>query len=131
MFHVPEKYRITKGSLLASSTRYGHNGAFEIGVHKPERRLLCIASDGEGWEHVSVSVFDGLLSTKQNRCPTWEEMCLIKSLFWDEDDCVIEYHPAKSEYISCHPYCLHLWRPVGIVLPIPPKEFVGSSDFLK
>lgn len=131
MFHVPEKYRIKYQSSLASDDTYGNNGAFQIDVHKPNRRFLCIASDGEGWEHVSVSVFDGHLATRQKRSPTWDEMCMIKTLFWDEEDCVIEYHPAKSEYVSCHPFCLHLWRPTDQIIPIPPREFVGPDQYLK
>ena len=39
------------------------------------------------WEHVSVSLPD--------RCPTWEEMCFIKDLFWNSDECVVQYHPPK------------------------------------
>ena len=70
-----------------------------------------------GWEHVSVS--------RRDRCPTWDEMCLVKALFWDEEDCVIQYHPPRSEYVNNHPNCLHLWRPIGVSLPMPPSIMVG------
>ena len=76
-----------------------------------------IASEEMGWEHVSVS--------RSDRSPTWEEMCQVKDLFWDDTDCVIQYHPPKSDYVNNHPYCLHLWRPIGIELPRPPSFFVG------
>jgi len=46
-------------------------------------------------------------------------------LFWDAEDVVIQYHPAKSEYVNVHDNCLHLWRPVGVELPTPPRELVG------
>lgn len=59
-------------------------------------------SNGRGWDHVSVSY--------ENRCPTWEEMCKIKDAFFKEEETAIQYHPAKSEYVNLHPYCLHLWR---------------------
>ena len=39
---------------------------------------------------------------------------LGKALFWDEDDCVIQYHPPRSEYVNNHQNCLHLWRPIGV-----------------
>jgi len=26
--------------------------------------------------------------------------------------------------VNIHPYCLHLWRPVGQDIPLPPVEFV-------
>lgn len=120
MFHVPEKYRITNSfHPLSSDSSYGNNGAFEIIISKLKNRvtLFCIASDGAGWEHVSVSL--------KTRTPTWNEMCFIKNLFWDEEDCVIQFHPPKSDYINNHEYCLHLWRPIEIEIPRPNKNLVG------
>ncbi len=77
---------------------------------------IVIFSWGGGWEHVSVSY--------PNRYPTWEEMCRIKDMFWNEEECVVQYHPPKSEYVNNHPYCLHLWRKSGENFELPPKEFV-------
>lgn len=54
-------------------------------------------------------------------------MCFIKDLFWDEDDTVIQFHPPRSEYVNCHPHCLHLWRPIGIEIATPPKWMVGPG----
>jgi len=65
--------------------------------------------------------------SRVDRCPTWEEMCLVKDLFWDDTDCVIQYHPSRSDYVNNHPYCLHLWRPIGIELPRPDSIFVGYA----
>lgn len=113
-FHVPNKYRIRRGPI-GSDDSIGNAGAFAV-PHK-KARFMVIASDSIGWEHVSVSMPD--------RCPTWKEMCLIKDLFWDPEDTVIQYHPAESEYVNNHPFCLHLWRPVGLDLPIPPSILVG------
>lgn len=115
-FQVPEKFRITTG-LLGSDSSYGNNGAFWVKTKK--HVFTVIASDQMGWEHVSVSL--------PARCPTWEEMCFIKSLFWSEDDCVIQYHPPKSDYVNNHPYCLHLWRPIEQSLPTPPSFMVGKA----
>jgi hypothetical protein len=112
-FHVPDKYRLRNGPM-GSESYYDNNGAFIIPFNG--KTIYVIASDGEGWEHASVSL--------KNRCPKWEEMCKIKAMFWDDEDCVIQFHPAKSEYISLHPYCLHLWRPVDVSVPIPPKWMV-------
>lgn len=75
-----------------------------------------VFSWGGGWEHVSVSY--------PRRCPTLEEMCKIKDMFWNDDEYVIEYHPPKSEYINRHPYCLHLWRKCGENFETPPTNFV-------
>jgi hypothetical protein len=52
-------------------------------------------------------------------------MCYIKDLFWDKDDCVIQYHPAQSEYVNLHKHTLHLWRPTHETFPIPNKILVG------
>ncbi len=77
---------------------------------------IVVFSWGGGWEHVSVSY--------SNRCPTWEEMCRVKDIFWYDNECVVQFHPPKSEYVNNHPYCLHLWRKCGNDFELPPKEFV-------
>jgi hypothetical protein len=41
------------------------------------------------------------------------------------EDVVIQYHPTKSEYVNLHDNCLHMWRPVEVEIPTPPKELVG------
>jgi hypothetical protein len=104
----------------------GMNGLFVISF-SAERgsiyMLKCLASDQAGWEHVSVT--DQTNRKSQLVCPTWEMMCRIKRAFWDDDECVIEYHVPLSEWVNEHPGCLHLWRPIGIELPRPPAIFVG------
>ena len=80
-------------------------------------KLFVIASFGGGWDHVSVSL--------RNRCPTWDEMCFIKNMFFEENECVIQYHPPKSEYVNNHPYVLHMWKPQQAIIPMPPSIMVG------
>lgn len=114
---VPESLRLEE----ISSPRDGNNGAFALRGVSHRDDLFIVASDGGGWEHVSVS--------KKYECPTWEEMCQIKKLFWpDPEDCVIQYHPPKSEHVNVHPYCLHLWRPIGAKFPVPPTYMVGPVE---
>lgn len=91
--------------------------------------LMCMASTGMDWDHVSVSV---KLQKKKKvieagRCPTWEEMCLIKQVFFSDDDTVMQLHPPKEDWVSTHPYCLHLWKPnkEGVSIPRPPAILVG------
>lgn len=118
-FHVPNQYRIREG-YMSSDDSYGNNGAFIVPFKSPHTMLLSvIASDGEGWEHVSVSL--------KSRCPTWAEMSYIKDLFWDDEDMVLQYHPPKSAYVNCHPNCLHLWRPIGVTIPCPPSYLIGPK----
>jgi hypothetical protein len=79
--------------------------------------LRVIASWGAGWEHVSVSL--------PKRCPTWDEMKAVKEAFWPDEYPVMQLHPPKQDYVNCHPYCLHLWRPVFQIIPLPPPIMVG------
>ena len=81
------------------------------------RTLIVVSSLAMGWDHVSVSL--------KNRCPNWREMCHIKDLFWNDDEVVIQYHPAKKDYINNCATCLHLWKPQDQVVPTPPTIMVG------
>ena len=103
---------------MASGDHLGNNGAFQIRI-KSGVVFNVISSQDHGWEHVSVSL--------PYRAPAWDEMCLIKGMFWDKDDWVVQYHPAESEYIDIHPYCLHMWRPMLGDLPTPPSWMVGPK----
>ena len=116
-----EKCRTLDG-LMGSDASYGNNGAFAI-PHPTIRRCFfsVIASDGGGWEHVSAVVAERDGST---RCPRWAEMCYLKGLFWDDEEVVVQYHPAKSQYKNVHPHALHLWRPIGVEMPMPPLYMV-------
>lgn len=144
MFKVPEMFRLTKGPY-ASDASYGNNGAFFIptgiptaddGEYDPldyadEQLLVVIASDGAGWEHVSVHVSvrkpnrQGQFVPHHDETPSWEEMCSVKDLFWGDDDCVVQFHPPKKEYVNDHENCLHLWRPVGYNIMTPSSILVG------
>lgn len=120
-FKVPNQYRI-RNVRMATTNQMGNNGAFFMrGPNRKETAPLhVIASDGLDWEHVSVSL--------PHRCPTWSEMCFIKGMFWDDEDCVMQLHPPKSDWVNNHQYCLHLWRPVHAVIPTPMAEMVGIKE---
>lgn len=88
------------------------------------RALKILAADASdpvshGWEHVSVST--------DKRVPNWIEMCYVKKLFWDNEDTVVQFHPAMADYINCHPHCLHLWRYTKGEFPTPPTYLVGPK----
>ena len=70
----------------------------------------------ERWEHVSVS--------RPTRTPHWREMCFVKSLFWGDDETVLQFHPKKSQYINNMEFCLHLWKKVGTDHELPPGACV-------
>jgi len=123
---VPQRLeagRVRQGAY-ASDPSYGCYGAFMImGPCGDELVIIAGGADDDdkisrSWEHVSVSLKD--------RTPTWEEMSFVKDLFWHETETVIQFHPHKSEYVNCHPNCLHLWRhKSGHTLP--PSYFVGPK----
>lgn len=114
-----EKYR--RAHPLGFAHKAGDDfGWFEIPtkIGGPILRVMVAPTDEE-WQHVSVSL--------AHRCPTWEEMCRIKALFWTEDETVVQFHPPKSDYINNHKYCLHLWCLKGREIPRPPSVFVGFN----
>jgi len=120
-----EPYRVREGRM-GSDDSYGHNGLFLVpranGV-----TLQIIASDGMEWDHVSVVPIDSRSQRKLYRCPTWEEMCAVKDLFFAHHECVVQFHPPRADYRNAHEYCLHLWRPQGVVLPLPDPEMVAPA----
>ena len=100
----------------------GNSGYFVIPL-ETGFEAHCLSSDGLGWEHVSAHV--RWKTTGEERTPEWDDMCKIKSLFWNDDECVIQYHPPKSEYVNNHPHVLHLWKPIGQSFPMPDSLLVG------
>lgn len=117
-------YRQRDSSLwgpLASDDDIGNCGLFLVpSPEKAARTLRVIASDGPTWEHVSISV-----NGQPSKIPSWEEMCRIKDLFWNEEETVIQIHPPKSVYVNYHPGTLHLWKKIGFEQPLPDPAMVG------
>lgn len=98
--------------------REGQDGFGGTFYDKKSRcHLNFIMSWGAGYEHCSVSL--------PNRCPSWDQMCVMKELFWEDDEVCMQLHPAKKDYINNMPYCLHIWRPINEKIPTPPSLMVG------
>jgi hypothetical protein len=117
--------KVLEEGRVEGTTDWGAYGGFLIQGPCGEK-LLIVASGAddddvaaEGWEHVSVSV--------KRRVPNWQEMCFVKDLFWFEEECVVQFHPPKSEYVNNHPYVLHLWRHKD-GFPMPPSILVGIKS---
>lgn len=110
---VPNQFRVRSG-LLASDDSYGCNGAF----YTPERGgLFIMASDSEGWEHVSIS-------RKDKKMPTWYDMTYVKGLFWSDEETVVQFLPKKSEHRSIVE-AAHLWKRRGQEFELPPSYMVA------
>ena len=100
--------------------RTGIDGGMGIFTKGSQKGMTVIWSYAGGWEHVSI---DG-----KKRLPDWNEMCELKDMFFSDDECCVQYHPPKSEYVNNIPYCLHIWKPIEQYsgkLPMPPSLFVG------
>lgn len=82
--------------------------------------LNFIFSYQMGWEHLSVSM--------PSKTPTWDQMCMMKDIFWNKDEACVQYHPKEEDYVNMHPHCLHIWRPTEQELPTPPHILVGFKD---
>ena len=70
-----------------------------------------------GWEHLSVS--------SHNKTPSWDVMCMLKEIFWNDDEVCVEYHPKREDYVNFHQHCLHIWKKIDYEFPTPPSIFVG------
>lgn len=114
------QHRVTHGPY-ASTPEDGFNGQALVVVNNTIH--LVQFSDGEGWRHVSVS-----LPKNPTFTPSYSAMCQIKEMFWEPEDWVVQFHPAKSEYINNHPGCLHLWQPTAEKLPVPPSILTGWKE---
>ena len=132
MMRFPEQFRYTdaKNRNRQFATKPGDRfGYFVVPPDKAKGRALrCVACEAHGnilWDHVSVSLVGW-----EHKTPSWDEMCLVKDLFWGEEDCVVQFHPPRSRYVNTHPGVLHLWRNVVDHLgaprtpTMPPVELV-------
>ena len=96
------------------------NGFFHVPTEDHKYLLRVMASDGMGWDHVSVSLPD--------RCPNWDEMSLVHRMFFKPTEEAMQLHVPVKDHVCHHPYCLHLWRPQGPKIPRPPSVLVGAPN---
>ena len=69
---------------------------------------LLWGDNEDGWEHVSIS------PNKMHKIPSWNDMCILKDIFFNDEEEVLQLHPKKSQYVNISTNCLHLWRPKGL-----------------
>lgn len=79
---------------------------------------VIFGSGEDGYEHISVS------PKHKFRIPSWEDMCVLKEIFFEDEEEVYQIHPKKSEYVNLSKNCLHLWKPIGHEL----GELVNNSE---
>lgn len=109
-----------KSGPYGSTESDGFNGFFCLLVNGLKIKVL--SGIGCGWHHVSVSIHDS------DQPPSWSVMCQVKDLFYEPEDWVVQYHPAKSEYVNFHLGVLHLWKCLDREMPTPPSILVGPKQ---
>lgn len=117
MGEVPDELRAYAGAFVIPAGTAFNRGELRVIVSRGGD--VWGAEAGARWDHVSVSRCD--------RCPTWQEMCLVKDMFFKPDEVAMQLHPV-AEYINNHPFCLHLWRPLDAEIPLPPSILVGLPE---
>ena len=104
----------------------GPIGAFRLRHPETQRSLQVIAGDGLDWESqgLSLPAWEHVSVKPEYGVPLYAEMKWIKEQFWEPTELVLEFHVPASDHINRHPQVLHLWRPIGVDIPLPPKECV-------
>ena len=113
---IIERYRQGHPVIPGMESRRGDKNGFFV-IPKNGNRFRIILSDEGGWDHISVSL-------NRRRCPFWDEMCWVKNLFFDPQEAVVQFHPAKDHYVNNHEFCLHIWR-FQKGFPVPHPIMVG------
>ena len=93
--------RRADGMKVENGSIHGGIGIVRIGDWSGS---VIWGADEDGWEHVSVAPFD-------QHTPSWDDMCRLKDIFFEDEEAVIQMHPPKSQYVNLKDNCLHLWRP--------------------
>lgn len=98
--------------ILKNERIWGHEIMFPFHsawVKLPDcGKCSVIWSDCEdGMEHVSIS------PRKQFRMPSWDDMCVLKDIFFENEEEAYQIHPKNSQYVNDVENCLHLWKPKG------------------
>lgn len=114
------KYRRVTANVVTVMGSIGddRNGVFDVPHPRTGVVLLVIASSGDDWDHVSVSL--------PNRCPDWEEMEYVKRMFFEDHETAMQLHVPPAEHKNLANTCLHIWRPQASEIPRPPAELVGA-----
>ena len=112
-----ERIRECKRLVIDQIGTDGGMGHIHIGTWEGS----VIWSTGGGWDHVSVRPF------KSRITPTWDDMCTLKGIFFEDNEVAIQIHPEKDEYVNNLPNCLHLWAYQGD-MPLPPSWMVGVKN---
>ena len=97
-----KKIRRNSAIRIEKATVHGGYGTIQL---DSTTASVVWGADENGWEHVSISPYPETVT------PSWDDMCAVKDIFWEDDEAVLQIHPPKRKYVNVMPNCLHLWRP--------------------
>lgn len=86
---------------IARIVRFNYQDLFRAGI------IVASNNKIDGWEHVSMDI-----DFPTERVPNFQEMSILKDMFWNSTEITMQVFPAEKDYVNCHPYTLHLWRNV-------------------
>lgn len=75
------------------------------------------------WQMVSAQLIDKW-GQKQDEYPTWDEMCLVKDMYFNPNDAAIQF---MTEFPNVDSHTLCIWRPLTLDLPRPDSRMVGMG----
>ena len=78
-------------------------------------KIMPTNNPAVGWDHISISP-----QRAESLTPTWEQMCRMRDLFFNDDEVVLQYHPPLQNHVNCATNTLHLWRCQNAEIPLPP-----------
>lgn len=113
---LKELMEVPRLQILSYGKDGGYGNIYKPASDKPYGTVVW--SNGGGWEHVSISPY------KHSITPSWDDMCMLKDMFFYDEETVVQFHPPKSEYVNLMENCLHLWRPINGEITTPPNWMV-------
>lgn len=93
-----------------------YEGFFIIPLNK-DVAYQVKASNGSGWDHVSVSIAN--FRDLKGFTPSWTDMHNIGKLFFEPSEICVEIFPKEEDYVNDTDYVLHLWRATKDEMPMP------------
>ena len=91
-----------------------------LNVMRPTRRYKVICNGLASLVDEANDVLRGIFTEIHeyvmemiSEIPTWDDMCALKDIFFDDEEEVYQIHPKKSEYVNLSENYLHLWKPIG------------------
>jgi len=75
-------------------------------VHDGFTVMFTVENHGtSAYQHLSVS--------RKERYPSWDEIVLFRSLFFEDDDEIVQVIPKESDYVNVHDNCFHMWLDIS------------------